>query len=241
MVARVLVKSELLEKQIARAVKDYPFALSRALSITVKQCRNELRREFASKLKDPKKSTINNVSMRFPNVSQVRQGDATAFVFVRQELLDAIHPQVFGGRVTQTAGTSSRSKGTDGFVITPVNLRLNRFGNIANIRKKLAKLRSDKTNYLDVPIGNRDRNTIHLTPGLYKRVNRKRRRAARRPATRRTRRRSTAKPNTLLLLALYSTERDYKAILPYHAPVIRCYERWFPGLLAVSMRKWGIN
>lgn len=240
MVARVIVNSRMLEGSIRRAVKDYPFAVSRALSITVKQCRNELRKEFRRKIEDPRNSTINNVSMRFPNVAQVRRNDATAFVFVRDALLDAIHPQVFGGKVTQTGGTSSASKGTDGFVITPVNLSLNRFGNIASIRKKLAKFRADKKNYLEVPLYSRDRATAHLTPGLYKRKNRKTRRRSR-TTSRRRRRRSTRKPNTLILLAVYTTERNYKAILPYHQPVIRCYERWFPGLLEVSMRKWGKN
>lgn len=241
MVARVTVQSARLEASLTRALKDYPFALSRALSITVKQCRNEARRNFSRDIKNgASRSTISNISMKFPNVAKVRRNDATAFVFIRQPLLDAIHPQVFGGRVTQTAGTASVSKGRDGFVITPVRLAVNKLGNISSLRKKLAKMRADKTNFLEVPLFNRDKATAHLEAGMYKRK-RQRRRRSRTPTTGRRRSRRARKPASLIMILAYSTERDYKAALSYHEPLIRCYERWFPGLLAVAMRKWGRN
>jgi hypothetical protein len=237
MVARVLIENKLLDRDIKNLIKDYPFALSRTMQLTVRKCRDELRREMSGKFENPRRSTINNVSMRFPSASQIRRGDAAAFVFVREPLLDAIHPQVLGGKVTQTAGTSSGASGTDGFVITPVNVRLNKFGNIPALRRRLAKWRADKSRYLEVPLDNTDPRTRHLTPGMYERKRRRRRRSGRR----RRRNNSNGESSSLILLVLYSRERDYKAILPYHDTIIRCYERWFPRVLLAATRKYGRN
>ena len=185
-----------LEKIIT---SDIPFAASRAMGITVGEAVHAAETEFERYVRtqgqslDPDDSPVAQLAKKGPGKGAIRgrwpskrdlqnpskAPDALVYVVNttrnrgRFDLVDELHPLVFGGTTTSVPD-SARS------VITPTTAvleglkgrgrlkKLNNFGNIAGLKRGIIKeLSQGSKEYLNVPINNSNIRTKHLKPGLY--------------------------------------------------------------------------
>ena len=182
-------------KNLSRATAEIPFATSRAMQIVTTKAQLEAVRTAKRDLDRATplmlKPEVNKGAIRalWPSKADVKRGfqksdgrGAQARVFIvgrgdrdssRLDLIDELHPLVFGGTVRRVP-SSSRA------VITPSEglikglqgrgrlKKLNKYGNIAGFRNKiLRRLKENSKLYLNVPLFNTDKRTQHLPPGLY--------------------------------------------------------------------------
>ena len=219
------VKATINTKDIDKAVKQYskqfPFAVSKAMQTTMQAAQKKVRKEFEREMKDPRRSTISAVRAKWPNKNQIRNGKAQAKVFITPQLANAIHALVFG----DTIGLTPQGNGA---VVTPVNIKLNRFGNIP--RGRLDKMRSDKRRYLEVPLRNNNPRTKHLEPGIYQIFINQARAIGpgrRRRNGRLARARRRIRVRNLVMMVAYEDRRTYKQILDYNEIVEQCFDSRF--------------
>jgi hypothetical protein len=209
MPATLTVNTKKFEQAVKQYQRNFPFAVSKAMQTTMQAAQRKVRKEFQQEMHEPRRSTISGVKAQWPNKGQIRSGKFTARVFMVPELANAIHAITFG----DTIGLTPQGNGV---VVTPVNIRLNRFGNIP--RNRLDRMRSNKKRYLEVPLGNRNPRTRHLEPGIYQIFNNQSRDV-------RTRRRRRVR--NLLMMVAYERQRTYRQLIDYHETIERCFESRF--------------
>ena len=176
-----------LERQLKDVrTNQLPFATSRAMQKTVADAKRDAAKAARKTLDRPTKGLteeqVNRGWIRavWPSKSDVRRkfkradgGNAEARVFIIDPLVNEIHALTFGGRQTRVPDRSDA-------VVEPTRAllkglsgkgrlkQLNQFGNIRGFaRGALSRVRDNDKLYLNVPIGNTDRRTKHLAPGLY--------------------------------------------------------------------------
>jgi hypothetical protein len=189
------------------------------MQTTMQAAQRKVRREFENEMDDPRRNTISAVRAQWPRKSQIRSGKFTAKVFILKPLANAIHAITFG----DTIGLTPYGNGV---VVTPVHIRLNRFGNIP--RGRLDKMRADKKKYFEVKIGSRDPRTNHLEPGIYERrtAARRSRQRGRRTFNSPTLRRGLTTRFVIMMVA-YERQRTYRHLIDYHETIERCFESRF--------------
>ena len=184
---------------------DIPFAVSRAMQQTIIPAVEAAETEFARYVRlqgrqtDPDDKISASLDKRGPGKGAIRgkwptkkelqtgvgrrgrKVEAKVYIVNKPEnggsfdLIDELHPLVFGGLVLDVPETSS-------FVLTPTTAlqkglkgsgrfkKLNKFGNIARLKQGiLTELKNRPDEYLNVPLNNTNPRTKHLKPGLYAR------------------------------------------------------------------------
>ena len=182
-------------KNLAKAQAEIPFATSRAMQITIMKAVTAAERSAELQLDRPTpiitKAGFNKGVIRgvWPSKQDVKRNfrrqngasaEAKVFIVGRGarrtsglDLINELHPLVYGGIVTNVPDSSNS-------IITPTKAlirglsgrgrlkKLNRFGNLAGFKAGiLKKLKANDKLYLNVPLNNTDKKTKHLPPGLY--------------------------------------------------------------------------
>lgn len=237
-----------------------PFAMSGAMRDTVKSAadkaaegaKSAFDRPTPNIFKKPSNRKTGNgmVRYQFDSKKQIKakgNNKAEASVFIIKHLVEEIHPQVFGGRV------SSQPEGTKG-ILTPTRAvikgllgrgrlrQLNKYGNITNLHKRALKEAKSKTEFVNVPLFSAASSHRRLKPGLYIRVfkdtkktytakyrdsARQRRANQKRDSRGRFERVDGTRRTTLVMLIAYETSRTYKKKYKFDQIVMREYEAVF--------------
>lgn len=186
----------------AKVEKQERFAFAVALTQSAKAARSEVYNSMERVFDRPTPWTKRGLF-----IIPATKAKPEAFVLFKDQQADVLAIQEVGGVRHPKLGAP---------ILVPVNISLNRYGNISRSRmKKLRKQAGVFTSKQDDP------RTRHLPPGIYKRFKRRRRGKQRPPR---------------LLVALEQSA-SYKARFGMRARVHRAVQAVFPTLYRVALRK----